>query len=72
MELTVPPAKGPTYQVPGMGQTMREIARLTLGNGERWKDIYHLNAQYRPDYAVPGGTVLTLPPDAKVPAAVSP
>jgi hypothetical protein len=47
---------------------MREIARVTLGNGDRFHEIYHLNERrYRPDYAVPAGTILVLPDGARVP-----
>jgi nucleoid-associated protein YgaU len=59
-------ASGVEYRVAAGGQTMREIARLTLGNGARWTEIYHFNQGYKPEYAVPAGTVLVLPGDARV------
>jgi nucleoid-associated protein YgaU len=53
------------YRVQPQGETMREIARATLGTGERWAEIYKLNPTFRPEYRVPGGTMLRLPPDAR-------
>jgi hypothetical protein len=48
---------------------MRQIASDTLNSGERWSQVYQLNQGWRPEYVVPGGTLLYLPPDARVPAA---
>jgi nucleoid-associated protein YgaU len=56
----------PQYRVQGQGETMREIARATLGSAERWSEIYKLNPDYRPEFRVPGGTALRLPSDARV------
>jgi hypothetical protein len=61
------PVQGPRYTVPARGQTMREIAVKTLENGDRWQEIYHLNPKLQPDYNLPAGTVLQLPPDAVLP-----
>jgi len=55
-----------SYRVPPGGQTMRQIARQTLGDGERWKEIYFLNQKMPPEYAVPGGTEVRLPAGARV------
>jgi nucleoid-associated protein YgaU len=55
-----------TYRVGGTGEMIRDIARRTLGNGDRWTEIYHLNRSYDPMYAVPAGTELRLPADARV------
>src|SRR5262249_44618752 len=60
---TTPPTV--SYQVAASGETMREIARKQLGNGERWNEIARLNPSHRPEYQVPAGTVLPLPGDAK-------
>ena len=69
-----PPAGAPapatgstrTYRVGGAGEMIRDIARRTLGNGDRWTEIYQLNRGYDPMYAVPAGTELRLPVDARV------
>jgi len=55
-----------TYRVGGAGEMIRDIARRTLGNGDRWTEIYQLNRSYDPMYAVPAGTELRLPADARV------
>lgn len=55
-----------SYIVQGNGETMREIARKMLGDGERWVEISKLNPAFRPSYQVPGGSNLRLPADAKV------
>jgi hypothetical protein len=68
----VPPASAPpaagskTYQVRGNGEMLYEIARQTLGDGRRWSEIYRLNPQIRPELAIPGGTTLRLPAEARV------
>ena len=51
---------------------MREIARRTLGNSERWADVYRLNPNFRPDALVPGNSVLNLPAEAHVDPANMP
>lgn len=56
-----------TYKVPPGGITMRAIARNFLGNEQRWQEIYNLNPQWRPDAAIPEGTEVRLPMDAKLP-----
>ena len=45
---------------------MLDIARRTLGNPDRWREIYRLNQNYRPETVVPANAVLNLPPDARV------
>jgi hypothetical protein len=60
------------YQVPPQGATMLDIARATLGRSERWAEVYNLNPSFRPEYRVPGGTLLRLPPDAQVTPAPAP
>jgi hypothetical protein len=54
------------YAVPAGGQQFYEIARDTLGDGNRWSEIYQLNQQYDPQLMVPAGTQLKLPPEAYV------
>jgi hypothetical protein len=63
------PASAPgsrTYLVRGNGEMLFEIARQTLGDGRRWSEIYRLNPDIRPELAIPGGTQLRLPADARV------
>jgi hypothetical protein len=50
------------------GETMFEIAKRTLGNGFRWKEIAALNPNLASDFAVEANKVLRLPPDARVDA----
>lgn len=54
------------YRVRQNGELMREIAGHTLGNKDRWPDIYKLNQRFKPEYPVPQGVVLRLPTDARV------
>ncbi|HEY1859266.1 MAG TPA: hypothetical protein VGG61_02875 [Gemmataceae bacterium] len=58
-------ANSATYQVSPNGETMMEIARMKLGNGERWREIDKLNPGWRPDYPIPGGTTLRLPAESR-------
>jgi len=55
-------------QAPG-GEQMFRIAEKTLGNGQRWNDIYKLNSDLNPNLNpaqfLPVGTQLVLPPDAR-------
>ncbi len=53
-----------TDRVPMGGMSMQAVARLTLGNEQRWSEIYDLNPQLNPS-KVPAGTDLKLPADAK-------
>jgi nucleoid-associated protein YgaU len=55
-----------SYRVQPRGETMWEIARLTLGDSNRWKEIMQLNPGLRSEYPIPGGTLLKLPADARV------
>jgi hypothetical protein len=54
------------YKVPPGGISMRAIARNTLGDDQRWGEIYNLNPQLRADL-IPEGTDVRLPTDAKLP-----
>lgn len=56
--------KGPTYAVTTQ-ETLYAIARKTLGDSKRWREIYQLNTDRLPnEYEVPVGTTLRLPADA--------
>ncbi len=54
------------YTVRGNGEMLYEIARQMLGDGKRWSEIYRLNPDIRPELAIPGGTQLRLPGDARI------
>ncbi len=61
------PSPGPvqTYQVHSP-ETMRDLARRTLGSAERWTDIHKLNPTLKPETTLAAGTVIRLPGDACV------
>jgi MraZ protein len=61
------PAPGPvqTYQVRAP-ETLRDLARHTMGSSDRWADIYKLNPSLKPEATLPAGTVVRLPGDACV------
>jgi nucleoid-associated protein YgaU len=63
------PAPERTYRVRANGEMYREIARRTLGDSERWSEIYKLNQKYDPRDPIPAGTELRLPADARVDGA---
>jgi hypothetical protein len=70
-KLAPPPEK--TYRVAEGGEAIWSIAERTLGNGERWMEIYSLNKQsFDPGKPVPAGTMLKLPGDASSNAARTP
>jgi nucleoid-associated protein YgaU len=54
------------YRVRGDKEWLRDIARRTLGDSERWLDLYRLNPFVKPEYPVPPNTVLRLPAEARV------
>lgn len=71
---------GPSYMVNG-SQTLWGIAEATLGDGNRWSEIFVLNqnvvqndgqALTSPDQWLNDGWVLTLPQDAKIPQLIHP
>lgn len=71
---------GPSYMVNG-SQTLWGIAEATLGDGNRWNEIFLLNqnvvqndgqALTSPDRWLNDGWVLTLPQDAKIPQLIHP
>jgi hypothetical protein len=53
------------YQVAPSGETMLQIARTQLGNGDRWREIDKLNPGWKAEYPIPGGTSLRLPADPR-------
>ncbi len=55
------PVADNAYWTPTGGETLREIARKKLGDGERWTEILKLNPDVRPESVVPGGTMIRLP-----------
>jgi hypothetical protein len=63
-----PPTSDPTklYRVPAQGQFLFEIAIRTMGDGNRWTEIYRLNPNINPQQPIPGGTELRLPAMARV------
>jgi len=63
------PATAPgyrTYHVAPAGERVFDVAQRTLGDGNRWVEIYRLNPRISPDYPIPGNTDIWLPPDARV------
>jgi hypothetical protein len=63
---------GPQYVV-RKPEMIREIARVTLGNWERWTEIYTLTGRtFDPSQPVPVGTSLAMPADARIPAENKP
>jgi hypothetical protein len=66
-----PPTAGPVGQytkVRGGGENLYEIARRTLNDNGQWYLIYRLNPALSadPKLPIPAGTVLRLPPEARV------
>ncbi|MCI0680477.1 MAG: hypothetical protein L0Y71_00110 [Gemmataceae bacterium] len=56
-----------SYRVPGQGQAIYELAIQTLGDGTRWTEIYRLNPNIDPLQPIPGGSMVRLPGNARVP-----
>jgi hypothetical protein len=55
-----------TYRVPpGEGMSLPAVAKLVLGNDQRWRELYDLNPDVNPSKVTPG-TELKLPADARV------
>jgi hypothetical protein len=61
-----PPGSVPLYRVHDGGESLRDIARVTLGDPDRWIDIYRLNPRVEPKELVPSGSTLRLPRDARI------
>jgi Tfp pilus assembly protein FimV len=53
------------YKVRGKDQWLYHIARQTLGNADRWSELYRLNPNVSPQLPVPEGTEIRLPADAR-------
>jgi division/cell wall cluster transcriptional repressor MraZ len=49
------------------GETLRDVARRTLGASERWEEIARLNPTCKPDGVLARGYVVRLPADACIP-----
>jgi len=64
-----PVSNGPykSYKVRDGGEHILLIAENTLGDRNRWPEIYRLNGTYNPNNPLPGGAVLQLPSNARVP-----
>jgi nucleoid-associated protein YgaU len=60
------------YQVRDGGEMLTEIARRTLGSGMLADRIALLNRTINPNARIPAGTILRLPPEARVEAADRP
>lgn len=71
---SAPPASGERqYRVRAGGEMLLAIAQRTLGNGDRWSEIWRMNGQqFNPKDPIPAGQVLKLPADAKVEAQDAP
>jgi len=57
------------YLVSPGGQMIRDIARVTLSDAERWADISKLNPALETAYPLRGGLLIKVPADARIPAA---
>jgi MraZ protein len=66
IEPPLAPAPGPvlSYQVRAGGETMRAIARRTLGGDDHWPDVHRLNPSLQPDGIIAAGATVKLPADA--------
>jgi division/cell wall cluster transcriptional repressor MraZ len=56
-----------TYPVRAGGESLRDIARRTLGSSDRWTDVHKLNPSLGADGVIGEGTLVRLPADACVP-----
>lgn len=56
-----------TFRVPPGGMSLKAVARQVLGTEQRWNELYDLNPRVGDPNAVPGGTTLKLPADARPP-----
>jgi MraZ protein len=63
--LAPPPGPVQNYTARG-GETMRDIARRTLGSAERWTDIHKHNPMFSADTVFAAGTIVRLPGEACV------
>jgi nucleoid-associated protein YgaU len=62
------------YKVRARGESLWEIARHTLNDSNQWAQILNLNRTLKPQPEIPlaPGTILRLPPEAKIDAADRP
>jgi hypothetical protein len=58
------PSSDRTYRVGVNPEMLLDIARRTLGDENRWVEIYRLNPRIDPKDPVPAGSELRMPPDA--------
>jgi nucleoid-associated protein YgaU len=65
------PGSGPRYVVRRV-EMISAIAQTTLGDWQKWHEIYKLNGQIQPSQPIPAGTVLTMPAEARIPAENKP
>jgi len=61
-----------TYRVKDGGEMFRDIARTTLGDPERWAEIYRLNPRFDPAEPIPASTELRVPNPARADARPTP
>jgi MraZ protein len=54
------------YEVRTGGETIQDVARRTLGAGERWMEIQKLNPGLKPGATISAGTLVRLPAEACV------
>jgi hypothetical protein len=57
------------YLVSPPGQMIRDIARITVSDAERWADISKLNPALETAYPLRTGLLIKVPADARIPAA---
>jgi hypothetical protein len=62
------PAAPLYYKVQGNDERLLAIARQTLNDSNRWTEIARLNPTVNPEQPLPVGTLLLLPPGARVPS----
>jgi hypothetical protein len=70
----VAPTGPQLYKVRSRGESLWEIARHTLNDSNQWAQILNLNRTLKPQPEIPlaPGTILRLPPEAKIDAADRP
>jgi hypothetical protein len=61
------PDSGLEYTVRKSPNTLRDIAKETLGSSDKWNMIFRLNRWLNPDQPIPEGTRLRMPSDAQLP-----